>query len=376
MDFDLSEEQALLKSSIDRLMADHYAFERRKAYAAAPDGWSREMWRRYAELGLLGLPFTEADGGFGGGGIETMIAMEAMGRALAIEPYVATVVLAGAALRHGASPAQRAALVPRIAAGEMILAFAHFERGARFDLAHVTARARHDGGAWVIDGEKSLVLAGGSADQFVVSARAAGREGLALFLVDAKADGVSVRSYPTQDGMRAAELALVGVRVPETAVLGEPGAAQGAIERVAEDAIAALAAEAVGAMAALTDLTVEYLKTRRQFGVPIGSFQVLQHRAAEMLMALEQARSMALYAAMMVDEANAAERAKAMAAAKIQVGRSGKFVAQQAIQLHGGIGMTMEYAAGHYMKRLTMIDLMFGDADHHLRALARGGGLI
>ncbi|HXQ53455.1 MAG TPA: acyl-CoA dehydrogenase family protein [Stellaceae bacterium] len=380
MDFDLSEEQTLLQASVQRLMADHYGFEQRKSYGAAPEGWSREMWRRLAELGLLGLPFDEAQGGFGGGPVETMIAMEAMGGALALEPYLATVVLAGGCLRHAGSAAQLASLVPAIAAGETVLAFAHGERQARWDLADVATRARRDGGGWVLEGEKSLVLQGGSADRFVVSARVSDerreRQGIALFLVEGTAQGLSRRPYPTQDGMRAAEISLASVRVPADSVLGEPGTALGAIERVIDEAIAALCAEAVGAMAALADLTVEYLKTRRQFGVAIGSFQALQHRAADMRIALEQARSMTLFATMMAGSDDADERGKAMAAAKVQVGRSGKLVGQQAIQLHGGIGMTMEYKAGHYLKRLAMIDAAFGDADHHLRALARAGGIF
>lgn len=380
MDFDLSEEQALLKQSVDRLVADHYSFERRKSYAASPEGWSRAMWRRYAELGLLGLPFAERHGGVGGGPVETMIVMEALGRALALEPYLASVVLAGGLVCQGGNAAQQDAILPRLAAGEMVLAFAHGERQARYDLADVATRARRDGARWILEGEKSLVLAGDSADGLVVSARIAGGRndprGIGLFIVEAGATGLSRRSYPTQDGMRAAEIALASVTVGEEAVLGEPGEALPLVERVVDAAIAALCAEAVGAMAAVTDMTVAYLKTRRQFGVPIGSFQALQHRAADMLIALEQARSMSLFATMMAAEPDAAERRRAISAAKVQVGRSSRFIGQQATQLHGGIAMTMEYQAGHYLKRLTMIDLMFGDAEHHLRALARSGGLF
>ena len=241
-------------------------------------------------------------------------------------------------------------------------------------------QARRDGAGWRLDGEKTLVLHGDCADRLIVSARIAGarrdRDGIGLFLVDGHAAGVSRRSYPTQDGMRAAEISLAAVAVPAADVVGEAGAGLALIERVADEAMAALAAEAVGAMTALSDLTVDYLKTRRQFGVVIGSFQVLQHRAADMLIALEQARSMTLYATMMAGDENAVERRKSVAAAKIQIGRSARVVGQQAIQLHGGIGMTMEYKAGHYLKRLTMIDLMFGDADHHLRGLALAGGLF
>jgi pimeloyl-CoA dehydrogenase small subunit len=379
MDFDLTLEQALLKESVGKLLADHYKFEQRKAYAQSPDGFSREMWGRYAEQGLLALPFGEAEGGFGGGPVETMIVMEAMGRVLALEPYVASVVLAGGCLRAGGSAAQMGEWVPRLAAGA-ILAFAHGEREARYDLAHVGTRARRAGDGWRLDGEKSLVLAGDGAEAFVVSARVSGdtrdRDGIALFLVDGKAPGLSRRPYPTQDSGRAAEVSLSSVPVAAGDALGEPGAGLAIVERVADEAIAALAAEAVGAMAALNEMTVEYLKTRRQFGVAIGSFQVLQHRAADMLIALEQARSMALYAAMMAGEQDASERRKAMAAVKIQIGRSGKLVAQAAVQLHGGMGMTMEYMAGHYMKRLTMIEAMLGDTDHHLRALARAGALF
>ena len=380
MDFDLSEEQTLLKQSVERLLGDRYGFEKRKTFQAAPEGWSRDAWSHYAELGLLGLPFAEGHGGSAGGPVETMIVMETLGRALALEPYLATVVLAGGLLRHGGSEAQQAALVPEISAGKLVMALAHGERQARFDLADVATRARRDGAGWVIEGEKSLVLHGDSAEKLIVSARIGGertaRQGIALFLVDAAAQGVSRRAYPTQDGMRAAEISLASVRVGADAALGEPGGGLSLVERVAQEAIAALAAEAVGAMAALVDLTVEYLKTRKQFGVAIGSFQALQHRASDMLIALEQARSMALLATMMAASEDAAERRKTMAAAKVQIGRSGRFVGQQAVQLHGGIGMTMEYKAGHYFKRLAMIDTMFGDADHHLRALARAGGLL
>ena len=378
MDFDLSEEQRLLKESLDRLIGDRYAFEQRKGYGQSPDGWSREMWAQYAGLGLLGLPFAERYGGSAGGPVETMLAMEAFGRALALEPYFATVVLGGGFLRHGGSEAQCTDLVPKIADGSLILAFAHTERHSRWNLADVATRAVRDGDGWLLDGEKGVVLHGDSADKLIVTARTGGaqrdRGGVGAFIVDAKAAGVSRRGYPTQDGLRAAEIALAGVRVGPENVLGEPGAALPLVERVVDEALAALCAEAVGAMAVMHEMTVDYLKTRRQFGREIGSFQVLQHRAVDMLVALEQARSMAMFASMMAAEENAAERRNAVAAAKVQIGRSGRFVGQQAIQLHGGIGMTMEYKVGHYFKRVTMIDTMFGDADHHLRAVARHGG--
>jgi pimeloyl-CoA dehydrogenase small subunit len=375
MDFDLSEEQRLLKESLDRLIGDRYAFEQRKTYAQSPEGWSRELWARFAELGLLGLPFEERHGGSAGGPVETMIAMESFGRALVLEPYLATVVLGGGFLRHGGSAEQRADLVPQIADGSLTFAFAHTERQSRYDLYDIETRAARNGTGWVIDGEKGVVLHGDTADKLIVTARVGGgrrdRDGVAAFIVDSKAAGVSRRGYPTQDGLRAAEITLANVGVGPEGVLGEPGKALPFVERVVDEAIAALCAEAVGAMAAMHELTVEYLKTRRQFGREIGSFQILQHRAVDMLIALEQARSMAMFATMMAAEENAAERRNAVAAAKVQIGRSGKFIGQQAIQLHGGIGMTMEYKVGHYFKRVTMIDTIFGDADHHLRELAR-----
>jgi pimeloyl-CoA dehydrogenase small subunit len=375
MDFDLSEEQRLLKESLDRLIGDRYAFEQRRSYGQGTEGWSRKLWAQYAELGLLGLPFEERYGGSAGGPVETMIAMEAFGRALTLEPFLATVVLGGGFLRHGATPEQCAELIPKIADGSLTLAFAHTERHSRYDLHDIDTRAVRDGTGWVLDGEKGVVLHGDTADKLVVTARVGGgrrdRNGIGVFIVDGKAEGVSRRGYPTQDGLRAAEIAFAGVRVGPQGVLGEPGAALPLIEHVVDEASAALCAEAVGAMAAMHELTVEYLKTRRQFGREIGSFQILQHRAVDMLIALEQARSMAMFATMMAAEENAAERRNAIAGAKVQIGRSGKFIGQQAIQLHGGIGMTMEYKVGHYFKRVTMIDMMFGDADHHLRELAR-----
>ena len=380
MDFDLNDEQRLLKDSVDKLIATEYEFERRKRYAAEPDGWSRALWAKYAELGLLGLPFAEADGGFGGGPVETMIVLESFGRGLVLEPYFATVVLGGALVRHGASAAQRATLVPRIADGSLLLAFAWMERQSRYNPADVKTTARRDGGAWILNGEKSLVLHGDVADKIAVTARLSGnqrdRAGIGVFLVDASAPGVQRRGYPTQDGLRSAEITLVDVRVDAADTLGELGDAMTLVDRVTDEAIAGLCAESIGVMSAMHEITVEYLKTRQQFGRPIGTFQALQHRAVDMFVALEQARSMAIFATMMAGEADHTERRRAIAAAKVQVGRSGRKVGEEAIQLHGGIGMTMEYKVGHYFKRMTMIDRRFGDADLHLATLARMGGLF
>jgi pimeloyl-CoA dehydrogenase small subunit len=306
--------------------------------------------------------------------------MEAFGRSLALEPYLSTVMLGGGLLRHGGSDAQRAEHLPAIGAGKRLFAFAHTERQSRYDLHDVATTARRDGSFYVIDGRKSVVLHGDSADAILVTARTAGarrdRGGIGLFLVDAKAPGLSRRGYPTQDGQRAAEIVLDNVRVEPHDVVGDPEQALPLVERVVDEAMAALAAESVGAMDEMLKLTVEYLKTRRQFGTTIGSFQVLQHRSTEMFIAIEQARSMAMLAAMMAQEPDADERARTIAAAKVQIGRSGRFVGQQAIQLHGGVGMTMEYKVGHLFKRVTMIDTLFGDADHHLARVAEAGSLI
>ena len=374
MDFDLTDEQRLLRESVDRLLADHYGFAQRRGYLAEPEGWSTAQWSRYAEQGLLGLAFAEEHGGFGGGPIDVMLVMEAFGRVLALEPYLATVVLGGTALRLGGNAVQQSAILPQVAEGQMTLAFAHSERQARYDLTDVLATAKPTARGWVLDGAKSVVAQGDGADRLIVSARISGArddpDGIGLFLVDATANGVARRSYPMRDGTRAAEISLSGVEVSRDDVLGEPGKAFPIIERVVEAGIAATSAEAVGAMEAMQALTLEYLKTRQQFGRPIGENQVLQHRAAEMLMELERGRSMAILAAMMVEEPDAIARAHTIAMAKVGVGQAGKFVSQNAIQLHGGIGMTEEYAVGHYFRRCMVIEHTFGDIAHHLSRLA------
>lgn len=380
MDFDLSEEQRLLKDSVEGLLKTSYDFDQRKKYRAEKGGWSRSVWNKLAEQGLLGLPFSEDDGGFGAGAVETMIVMEALGKALIVEPYLATVVLAGGFLRRGGSPEQKAAYLPGIIDGSTTLAFAQLERNSRYDLADVATSAKKKGEGWVIDGEKFVVINGESADTLIVTARTSGgqrdRAGIGVFLVDAKATGVGIKGYPTQDGLHAADITFTSVEVGADAAIGDPGNALPLIEMVVDDARIALCAEAVGAMDESLKSTVDYMKTRTQFGVPIGSFQVLQHRAADMFVAVEQARSMAMFATMASDFEDAAARANAVAAAKVQIGKSLKFVGEQAIQLHGGVGMTMEYKIGHYFKRLTMIECTFGDTDYHLRRVSEAGGLI
>jgi len=377
MDFDLNDDQTLLKESVGKMLAARYGdFEKRKAYQKHPHGFDPAVWAEYAEAGILSLPFSEQDGGFGGGPVETMIVMEELGAALAVEPYLPCVVLCGAILKH----AGHAGLIPRIAAGETIVALAHIERGSRYDLNDVSLAARKDGEDFVLEGEKSVVLGGGAADYFIVSARTAGNrrdaDGISLFLVDAKSPGMSRRAYPTQDGQQGAEVSFGSVKIPATQLIGGLGQGLTLLQRGVDEAIAGLCAEAVGAMDQLVKLTVEYLKTRKQFGVPIGSFQVLQHRSVDMLVMLEQARSMAIYAALSAADDNATERGNAISAAKVQIGRSAKFIGQQAVQMHGGIGITMEYKGGHYFKRLTMIEQAFGDSDFHLRKLALAGAAI
>src|SRR3954452_18027706 len=380
MDFDLSEEQRLLKESVEGLLGNSYDFDQRKKYMAEKRGWSKGIWSKLAEQGLLGLPFSEDDGGFGAGAVEIMIVMEAMGKALVLEPYLATVVIAGGFLRHGGSGAQKAAHIPGIIDGSKTFAFAQLEKNSRYDLHDVATSAKKKGGGWVIDGEKFVVLNGESADTLIVTARTKGGQrdanGIGVFLVPGDAKGVSKKGYPTQDGLHAADITFTGVEVGADAAIGDPENGLPLIEQGVDDARLAMCAEAVGSMDESLKSTVEYLKTRTQLGVPIGSFQVLQHRAADMFVAVEQARSMSMFATMAADFDDPKARRDAVAAAKLPIGKSGKFVGQQAIQLHGGIGMPMEAKIGHYFKRLTMIENSFVDTDYHQRRVADGGGLI
>ncbi|MDB5652035.1 MAG: pimeloyl-CoA dehydrogenase small subunit [Hyphomicrobiales bacterium] len=380
MDFALSEEQQMMQDGLARLLQKSCPFERRAAIMQSSKGWSKEVWRQYAEMGLLALPFDESLGGLGGSPVETMIVMEQIGRSLALEPYFATVILAGGVLRRAASAQQNERVTSKVIDGQWTLALAHDEAQAQGDYARVDTRATRDGMEWIIDGEKSFALNGDSADAIIVSARVDGQpndqHGLGLFLVTPNDLGVHVRKYSLHDGRRAASVSLSGVRVEATNVIGAPGDAFALLEAVRQDALAGICAEAVGAMSVLHEMTVDYLKHRRQFGVAIGSFQALQHRAADMYIALEQARSMAMYATMMISDADDASRARAVAAAKVQIGRSGRFIGEQAIQLFGGIGVAMEFKAGHCFKKLTVLDRLMGDADQHLEMLTFGQSLF
>jgi len=379
MNFALTDDQRMLQDTVERLVARSYGFEQRKAHAQEPGGWSRSVWKTLAEIGVLALPFAEAQGGLGGGPVDVMLVMQALGKALPLEPLLSTLVIGSVALRH-ANPAQLDRWVGAIAAGALTMAWAHREAQSRYRLHDVACSAQRVAGGWSLSGSKPLVLHGDSADRLLVSARVSGArrdaDGLALFMLDPGAAGVARTACHTHDGRRAADIVLDQVFVADADAIGEPGRALPIIEGVADAAIAALAAEAVGVMDTALTLTVEHLKTRHQFGGPIARFQALQHRAAEMLIALEQSRSMAMYAALVLDEPDAAERRKALSAVKVQIGQAARFVGQQAIQLHGGIGVTEEYAVGHCHKRLAMMEMEFGDSDHHLAEFARAGGFV
>ena len=378
MDFTLSADQVMIKDSVDRFIADAYSFDARSALTESETGFSREHWRTFADLGWLGIAFPEENGGFGGTPVETMILMEAFGKGLVLEPFVPTVVLGGSALVYGGTSAGHKHLLERLIEGELLLSLASAEAGSRYDPAHVETRARREGSDLVIDGAKVAVPYAAAADKLIVSVRTSGgradAEGISLVLVDGNAPGVSRRDYRTVDGQRASDVRFSGVRVPADALLGELGEGLPLLERVLDFGLGALAAEAVGLMSFMQRTTLSYLKAREQFGVPIGSFQALQHRAVDMLIQLELARSIVYYGTMaLVEDGDARSRGKALSATKVQVSRSGRYVGQQAIQLHGGIGMSEEYAVGHYFKRMSMLELALGDVNHHLRRYVRLG---
>ena len=374
MDFTLTETQRMLAETTDRLVRERYGFKDRKKIIAGPDGFSRPMWATFAELGLTGLGIAEEHDGLGGSLGDIAVVAETFGRALVVEPFMPTMVLGAGTLGFAGSDAQRADILPRVVTGAMFLALAHGEPKSRYTLCHVETRAAADGGDHLLTGAKAVVLGGDAADYFLVSARTDGattdQHGISLFLVPRDAVGLTIRSYPNIDGTRAADLSLDRVRVPASARIGQLGQGLPIVTHAIERAIAYLCAEAVGAMQALNALTLDYLKTRTQFGVPIGSFQVLQHRMVDMEVALEQARSMAILACDRADDQHPRERTRAVSAAKVQIGRSGRLIGQSSVQMHGGIGITDEYAGGHYFKRLTLIDRTFGDADHHLTRFA------
>ncbi len=368
MDFEHSEEQQLLADSVKKYAQKSYDFESRKKVVNSKDGWSAEAWATFAEMGLLGLPVADEFGGFGGGAVDLMGVMEIIGEALVVEPYVPTLLGARLVGRLG-SAAQKKAILPAVVEGKMRLALAQTEAGARYDLSCVGTKAAKAGDGWTLDGEKLVVLGAPAADKLLVSARTPG--GISLFLVDRNAGGVTLKAYRTLDETRAADVVLKGVKLGADALVGAEGKALEAIEEAVDFASALLCAEGVGAMKFACDTTLEYLKTRKQFGVTIGTFQALQHRMVDMYVATEQARSMACLACCKVDSpADSRERAHAISAAKIKIADAARLVSQEAIQLHGGMGMTEEMKVSHTFRRLTMIGQQFGDADYHLGRFA------
>jgi alkylation response protein AidB-like acyl-CoA dehydrogenase len=373
MDFSLTEVQAMLADSVEKFIANNYDFESRQKYAASEPGYSPEVWRTFAELGWTAVPFGEADGGFDGGPIESMVMMQQFGRGLIVEPYLANIVLAGGVLRRISTDAQKVKWLQPIIGGELQAALAFVEPQSRYELSNIVTNAVKDGDEWTINGKKGVVLNGGNAGLLIVPARTSGNSteaaGITLFAVGGMADGVARRSYATVDGHQAAEVSLQDVRVGSHAVLGEVGSGFATLEAVIDEATLAVCAEAVGIMRAMTDKTVEYSKDRRQFGVPIGSFQALQHRMVDMLIACEQTYSLLIWASM-ANASGSDEAKRAISAIKYQVGTAGQKVGQEAVQLHGGMGVSWDVDIAHYFKRLTTIGQMFGNADWHLDKLA------
>jgi pimeloyl-CoA dehydrogenase small subunit len=377
MNFDYSEEQQLLADTLKRFLATHYTFDARAKIVASTAGYSQDIWAMFADMGLLGMPFDTAYGGFGGSAVDVMIIMEAIGEGLIVEPYLASVGLGGQFVARGGTEAQKQRILPALVQGQSKLAFAQTERGARYDLRHIATRARRAGDGWVLDGEKCAVIHGSCADLLVVSARSAGHpadaRGIGLFLVERDRPGVTMQEYRTTDNLRAVDVKFSSTPVPAEALIGPEGGGLSLIEEVADYATALLCAEAVGAIRYANDATLAYLKSRRQFGVPIGSFQALQHRMVDMFISYEQARSMACLACVKVDTADADERRRAVSAAKIKIADACRQVSQEAVQLHGGMGMTEELKISHTFRRLTMIAQAFGDVDHHLERFAACG---
>jgi pimeloyl-CoA dehydrogenase small subunit len=370
MDFSFTSEQDQLRDTVAKLVAQKYDFDTRRKVAKSEAGWRPEMWSQFAELGLLGASFTEAEGGFGSGPIEAMIISEEFGKGLVIEPYLQTVVIGGNFFRHGGTDAQKEEHIAGIIGGETRFAFAYSEPKSRFDLHDVSTTAKKDGAGYTLNGHKAVVIGAPFATHLIVTARTSGgqrdTQGVTVFLVPKNAKGVSTRDYPTVDGLRASEVYLENVSVGADAVIGKVDGGLPLVEKVVDNAIAALCAEAVGCFKVLNEATISYAKQRKQFGQPIANFQVLQHRMVDMFMAAEQATSMTFMVTLKLDEADKA-RKLAASGAKVQIGKAGKLISQDAVQIHGGMGMTDELNVGHFFKRVTMIESQFGNTDWHLR---------
>ena len=373
MDFSLNDMQLMLADTVEKFIENEYDFETRQRYAASDTGYSKEAWATFAELGWTAAPFDEDDGGFGGGPIDTMVIMERFGRGLIVEPYLANVILAGGILKRLASAAQKQQWLLPMIAGELQATLAFLEPQSRYELSNVATTADKTADGWVLSGRKGYVLNGRNADIVIVPARTSGaqtdRDGISLFAVAANATGVSINDYATVDGHQAAEMTLTGVAVGNDALLGDAGAGYEALDATIDEATLAVCAEAVGIMQALKDKTVEYSKQRVQFGVPIGSFQALQHRMVDMLMECEQSQSLLMWATM-VNAEGTDEAKRAVSAIKYQVGTAGRLVGEEAVQLHGGMGVSWELDVAHYFKRLIAIGQVFGNADWHLDKLA------
>jgi alkylation response protein AidB-like acyl-CoA dehydrogenase len=374
MNFEFSDEQRQLQDSVDRFLTQQYAFEKFRAVNASAAGWDRATWQGLADLGVLGINVPVTEGGLGFGPLETLAMMGLCGRNLLLEPVLSSAVIATALLASSGNDAAVAELLGKMAGGEQIAVQAHFEPDSRFETQWTTTRARRSGGGYVLDGHKAVVMHAPAADVLLVSARTAGEAqdaaGISLFRVPRGAAGLTLDVYPTLDGQRAADIDLKGVQVPESGRVGAEGGALAGIEAAIDVGLSALCAESVGIMQALVDATVQYVQSRQQFGQPIGKFQALQHRIADMLIHVEQARSMSYLAALRCTDSQVAERRKALSAAKTVVGQACRFVGQQAVQLHGGMGMTDELVVSHWFKRLTAAELMFGDSDTHLQRYA------
>jgi hypothetical protein len=374
MDFSISEEQAMLADSIARFIDHDYSFKRRQEIAASDAGFSAELWQTCAELGWTAVPFAEDDGGLGGGPVELMLMMEQFGRGLLVEPYLANIVLAGGVLRRAANGAQKSRWLAPLIAGELQAALAFAEPQARFAASDILTSAERQGDGYVLNGRKNYVLNGGNAELLIIPARTAGLQcetaGISLFAVPADAAGVQRRAYKTVDAQQAADIELQAVAVDATGILGNVGAGFAILQDVIDEATLAVCSEAVGIMRTMHDKTVEYSKNRVQFGVPIGSFQALQHRMVDTLMACEQSRSLLMWA-VMLNTADDDARQRAVSAMKYQVGTAGISVAREAVQIHGGMGVTWELDIAHFFKRMTAIDLLFGNADFHLDRYVR-----
>ena len=370
MHFNLTEEQRALAETVQRFLAQQYGFEARRRILRSAEGWSRETWAKLAEMGLLGLQVAPEHGGMAPAAIETMVTLDAMGRALLVEPYLASAVLGSALVGALGTPAQRAALLPAMAEGRRIVVPAHGEAGARYDLPRVATAARRGGAGWVLSGRKAVVVHAAAADLLLVTARTSGAvdepRGISVFAVPPGSRGVRLIPYPLIDGQRGADVVLDEAPLEPDALLGPEGGAFPALEAAWDLGVAALCAEAVGVLQATLDATTEYTRTRKQFGVPIARFQALQHRMADMLMHVEQARSMSFLAALHAHGADGRERRRTLSAAKVTVGQACRYVGQQAVQLHGGMGVTDELAVSHYFKRLMAIEMSLGDTEHHL----------